>query len=239
MLFITSVIIEAFVSATNSFGSYITPRNRWKPIDSDEFKEFLAIVLHMGVVKYPHRSFAWRKDPKYGNPWVRSLMHEHRFNQILMCWWWVDRSSMSKQDIDAQNRSNSFWSVQGFLDMMAGNCLKWYNPQYKVCIDEGVFGFKGRHKARCYNPSKPEKWHFKSYCLNCSITGSQMNFFMYVGKDEKRPEGQTANEYPVIRLLDNEKFKCMNLVLATDDWYTSIYLALKLLEWDIYLFGTC
>jgi len=66
-----------------------------------------------------------------------------------------------------------------------------------------------------------------------------MNFFMYVGKDEKRPEGQTANEYPVIRLLDNEKFKCMNLVLATDDWYTSIYLALKLLEWDIYLFGTC
>ena len=66
-----------------------------------------------------------------------------------------------------------------------------------------------------------------------------MNFFMYVGKDEKRPEGQTATEYPVIRLLDNEKFKCMNLVLATDDWYTSIYLALKLLEWDIYLFCTC
>ena len=77
MLFITSVIIEAFVSATNSFGSYTLRRNRWKPINSDEFKEFLAIVLHMGVVKYPHRSFAWRKDLKYGNPWVRSLICEH------------------------------------------------------------------------------------------------------------------------------------------------------------------
>ena len=62
---------------------------------------------------------------------------------------------------------------------------------------------------------------------------------MYVGKDEKRPEGQTATEYPVIRLLDHKKFKYMNLVQATDNWYTSIYLALKLLEWDIYLFGTC
>ena len=47
-----------------------------------------------------------------------------------------------------------------------------------------------------------------------------MKFFMYVGKDEKRPEGQTATEYPVIRLLDNEKFKCINLVVVTDDWYT-------------------
>ena len=44
-----------------------------------------------------------------------------------------------------------------------------------------------------------------------------MNFFMYVSKDEKRPEGQTANEYPVNRLLDNEKFKCINLVVVTDD----------------------
>lgn len=50
-----------------------------------------------------------------------------------------------------------------------------------------------------------------------------MNFFMYVGKDEKRPEGQTATEYPVIRLLDNEKFKCINLVVVTDDWYNLIY----------------
>ena len=62
---------------------------------------------------------------------------------------------------------------------------------------------------------------------------------MHVGKDEKRPEGQTATEYLVLRLLDHDKFKYMNLVLATDNWYTSIYLALKLLEWDIYLFGTC
>jgi len=62
---------------------------------------------------------------------------------------------------------------------------------------------------------------------------------MYVGKDEKRPEGQTATEYPVLRLLDHDKFKHYNLVIATDNWYTSIYLALKLLEWDIYLFGTC
>ena len=65
-----------------------------------------------------------------------------------------------------------------------------------------------------------------------------MIFFMYVDKDEKRPEGQTATEYPVIRLLDNEKFKYINLVAATDNWYTRIHLALKLLEWDIYLFGS-
>ena len=37
------------------------------------------------------------------------------------------------------------------------------------------------------------------------------------GKDEKRPSGQTATEYPVIRLL-TEKFKMINLVVATDNW---------------------
>ena len=93
-------------------------------------------------------------------------------------------------------------------------------------VDEGVFGFKGRHRARCYNPNKPEKWHFKSYCLNCSVTGYLVNFFMYQGRDEKvllppseppppshsnhcfeqSPPGQTASEYPVLRLLEPNTF---------------------------------
>ena len=60
--------------------------------------------------------------------------------------------------------------------------------------------------------------------------GYLMNFFMYMGKDEARPPGVSATEYPVHRLLSPVIFHNINLVLATDNWYTSIKLAMFYLD---------
>ena len=258
-LFIDVFIIGKWVAATNAHGRANAKGRLWKDIDSDEMKAFLAIVLHFGVVRYPERNYPWRKDQKYGSDWIKSTMSFNRFDAILRNWSYEDTTKESLRSRGEKNKENCFWTVQGFLDLLAGSCLRYYNPCYKANVDEGVFPFKGRHRARCYNPGKPEKWHFKSYCLNCSVTGYLMNFFMYQGRDEKvllhpsqptppthsnhffeqRPPGQTASEYPVLRLLKPLKFQEKNMILATDNWYTSIFLAIKLLAMGIFLFGTC
>jgi len=237
MLFFTSVILKTFLDATNAWGAYTEPSNRWNDVTMEEFKTFLGLLMHFGIVKYPQNTYAWRTD-KYGSEWVRSMMLESRFTQILRCWHWTDTSKLSEKERAEKNKVNSFWTVQGFLDQLSDNFLHWYDPYQQVNVDEGCFGFKGRHRARCYNPAKPWKWHLKAFCLNCPITGYLFRFFMYQGKDEVRPEGFTATEYPVWRLLDHIKFKFKNIICATDNWYTSITLALKLLPQGIFLFGT-
>lgn len=236
MLFWDTVIIGCFIAASNAYGEYVV--KKWTTLTIAEFKSFLAIIIYFGVVKYPKRSMPWQKKGKYSNPWVRSVMKEYRFEQILKCWHWTDTSLLSEKERKLKNKQHCFWTVSLFLEMLAENCLKWYNPQWKANVDEGVFGFKGRHRARCYNPNKPWKWHFKSFCLNCSVTGYLMNFFMYMGKDEQRPPGVSATEYPVHRLLNHAKFQDINLVVATDNWYTSFKLAVYLLRLGIYLIGT-
>ena len=51
MLFFTSAILKTFIQATNAFGQYTTPGNRWKDLDEKEFKTFIGIILHLGVVR--------------------------------------------------------------------------------------------------------------------------------------------------------------------------------------------
>ena len=69
-----------------------------------------------------------------------------------------------------------------------------WNPAQCLDIDKQL---KGRHKCRCYNPKKPEKWHFKIY-------------------------GISATAYPIHALLEPPKFHHRGHVLFTDNWYTSL-----------------
>jgi hypothetical protein len=49
-----------------------------------------------------------------------------------------------------------------------------------------------RNQAKCYNPSKPAKWHLKVYALNCAATSYQIRFFMYEGRTETHPADMSA-----------------------------------------------
>jgi hypothetical protein len=101
----------------------------------------------------------------------------------------------------------------------------YYECGHCLSVDEMCIFFKGRHCCRCYNPQKPHKWHLKAFCLNDADTGYLSNFFMYRGKDEQRPAGVSASEYPVRRLTEPTKYHGKGHVLCTDNWYTSVGLA--------------
>ena len=234
-LFFTASLLDTFVSETNAFAA-ASQRRKWKLVTRSELKTLLAIVLFLGVIKLPSREMAW--DVKYGQHFIIQLMTKTRFEGILSCLHWANAHGVAQSERSQRNKANSFWSVQGFLDQLGESCRDHYNPPQRTDVDESCFDFKGRHSARCYNPSKPAKWHFKAFCLNCSATGYMSNFFMYRGKDEQRPDGFSATEYPPIRLTDHRQYKDKNHIMATDNWYTSIKLALHLKERGIYLVGT-
>jgi hypothetical protein len=234
-LFFTIGILYRFVEETNKFAAAKGRRN-WRPLSIPELKTFFAIVLFLGIIVFPSRALIW--DSQYGSQWVMQMMRSNRFEDILACLHWTNTIGISQRERDAKSKENCYWSIQGFLDGMAERCLALFNPGQKLDVDESCFSFLGRFRARCFNPNKPDPYHLKAFCLNDAITGFCCNFFMYQGKDEVRPEGLSATEYPVIRLTDPHKFQNKNHVMATDNWYTSILLALRLFKRLIYLIGT-
>ena len=52
-----------------------------------------------------------------------------------------------------------------------------------MSFDEGCCPFKGRLKFKCYNPSKPNKWHIKIFEVSDARTGYVVGLDIYTGKN--------------------------------------------------------
>lgn len=96
ILFFTSAISQVFVAAKNVFGRY--NNSRLKFTNQTEFKTSLGLILHFGIIKYPHSQMTLMKDKKYCLPWIISVMKEYRFDRLLQAWHNTDASRLSTKE---------------------------------------------------------------------------------------------------------------------------------------------
>jgi hypothetical protein len=236
-LLFTPLILSTFVDATNAYAKGVG-RAEWTDVTVVEFQTFLGLLLYFGVLQLPQRRMAWSKSMFYV-PYPSAVMSGKRFDQILNNWHWVDTSPFTAAQKNVNNREDPFWTVTTFLSQLSMNFESHYLCPQQFDIDEQTIPWKGRHRCRCYNPKKPDKWHFKVYSLNCAATCYQIKFVMYTGRDEARPAGMAATVFPVWQLLRDPTFyHFKNYILYTDNWYTSIGLCDMLHNWGIHLVGT-
>jgi hypothetical protein len=219
----TDEIIDKFRIATNSYAA----RHRfysWKPkndVTNAELKKYWGLVLFMGIFQLPSREMYWNSDLYVGD-FVKKTMTFHRFKAITKNLHFWDVSDISADEKQRRNKLDGYWSVSEFFDMLAANFQLYYQCGQCLNIDEMCIFFKGRHKCKCYNPNKPNKWHLKAFCLNDSQTGYLYNFFMYRGSDEQRPPGMAATLWPVHKLTESPALHGKHHLLTTDNWYTSL-----------------
>jgi len=221
-LYITIAIMQAFVNATNFWGRTFHQKYWKKKIDIAEFKAFLAIVFEMGVIKYPNREISF-ENSDHGSSFIRNLMTKSRFDMIMMCWRYEDYSKTSATERQNFKLTSPFWAAKAFIVLVATAFDNLFNPGQMLDIDEQCIPWKGRHRCRCYNPNKPEKWHFKVFALNPNdaATGYMCSFYLYEGKAEARDADISATTQPVKKLFcDNAKFYNRNHIMITDNWYT-------------------
>ena len=62
-----------------------------------------------------------------------------------------------------------------FLNNIVSNFQKSFHLFQNVAIDEMVIHYKGRWNNKQYNPSKPSKYHIRTYRLCDSATGFVLN----------------------------------------------------------------
>ena len=224
-LFMTSELLQTFVNNTNSYASKMEMKY-WKPITNNELLNFFGIITYFGIVKVPVRRLAWAKSSLFRQDIVCKLMKAYRFEQILKALHYLDTSALSETEKAERKRISSFWQVDGLLFELSKQFRRYYNLGQKIDIDEMCVYFKGRHISRCYNPKKPEKWHFKFFSLNDSKTSYLYSFYPYQGQREQRPAEWNATAYPIYKLLDPlDELKRKNHILCVDNWYNQLLVA--------------
>ncbi|KAK9693280.1 Transposase IS4 [Popillia japonica] len=114
------------------------------------------------------------------------------------------------------------------------NIQNVYIPGETVAIDESMILFRGRLKFRQYNPGKANKYGVKVYKL-CTSKGFVWNLRIYCGNDPIT-EGLDKPGSVVVTLGD--KLLNEGRLFITDNWYTSVPLALYLNQHNTNLCGT-
>ena len=91
------------------------------------------------------------------------------------------------------------------FDAFCSSFANMWTPRQNLLIDEGCIAFKGCIHFKCYNSSKIDKYHLKTYKLVDSSNNYCCKFELYCGKEEQDTHKKTEfgiTHDLVFRLLD-------------------------------------
>ncbi|XP_050303751.1 piggyBac transposable element-derived protein 4-like [Anthonomus grandis grandis] len=125
------------------------------------------------------------------------------------------------------------YKISEFLDMLQKKFKSSKMPEKDICIDESNVPFRGRIYFRQYTPNKRHHYGIKLFKLSVS-GGYTWDFKVYTVR-EKSSEF-AVSEKVVMELM--EGLLDSGCTLYTDNWYTSVSLAKRLIDRKTPLVGT-
>jgi hypothetical protein len=128
----------------------------------------------------------------------------------------VDNDSVS----DSEKKKDAFWQLKPFIKALQKSFLMYYVCELAISLDEMTTPFKGRNRAKQFNPNKPDKWGYKDFAICEAETGYCAFFYPYQGKDQRKPHGMSLGEF-ALRSVLKECFWYGGYILAMDNWFTT------------------
>ena len=111
-----------------------------------------------------------------------------------------------------------------------------YNPEQFLTVDEQLLACKSRCPFIQFIACKPDKFGSKFWNLVAVGTKYLINYFPYLGKDSERDTGMLLGEHVVKKLL--QKYLNLGQCVCTDNFFTSMTLAIDLLKKKTNISGT-
>lgn len=186
---------------------------------------FMSIVIYMGLVTLPKIRDYWSKKVLYNNEFIKATnMSRNRFQALLSTIHFTDNENCPQDHkiewlVKAINRK-----FQSSIDVGK-----------KCCIDESMIPFQGRLSFRQYIPNKKHKYEVKLFKL-CVEGGFTHTIKVYAGKETPSVNAGLLSQNIVCEMaqpLFGAGRECY-----TDNFYTSVVLAKKLLENKTHLIRT-
>lgn len=233
-LMVPEAIFERITKETNIYANQVISKNtmkrasrmtKWTDTNKSKLKNFFGLVIYMGLVKLPKLSDYWANDDMFGQLYAKKIMSRNRFELILR----MLHFSNNTQDPG----NDRLYKIRSLIDELNVNFTAHFTPDIFLCVDESMIPFRGRIIFRQYLKQKRHKYGIKIFKL-CTVPGYMCKLEVYAGK-----HCDTANTTPtqVVMSLCRHLFN-KGHILYTDNWYTSIDLAEKLLQEEMHFVGT-
>lgn len=203
---------------------------RWKDTNRIEFTAFIGLLLWMGR-KNLNRVDCFAPYP-LGDAYARDIMTKTRFNELYSCWHFVDKTKATSED-----KKNAFWQAMPMIKVLQGTFQKHFVSGREISIDEMTTPFKGRCKAKQYNPNKPNKWGLKDFAICCARTGYCIFFYPYQGRDQAKPADMSLGEFAVRQVLIS-CFWYAGYLVAMDNWFMCMGVVQFCISVGVHVVGT-
>ncbi|XP_025196199.1 piggyBac transposable element-derived protein 4-like [Melanaphis sacchari] len=228
-LFFPDPVIIEMVICTNKYLPKIRAKYQRSTIipdtDKEEIDALLGLLYLAGFLRSRHVNLKdlWC-DEGFRPEYFRSTMSEQQFYILLR--------ALRFDDIETRNyrrTTDKLAPIRSVFDGFIKRCLECYSVGENCTIDEMLEGFRGRCSFRQYIPSKPNKYGIMIQALVDSKTYYTSNMEVYVGTQPDGPfKCDNSPSSIVKRLISTISKTGRNITM--DNWYTSIPLAIDLLE---------
>ncbi|KAL6421589.1 hypothetical protein ACFW04_014318 [Cataglyphis niger] len=227
-LIIDNYIIKHIQKCTEEEGSRILGYD-WTT-SLPEIRAFIGILYARGAYEAKNLKLSYLWSAKWGPKFFRTMPRD-TFKQILRFIRFDKRTERSRR-----LQTNKFVLVSEIWDKFIANSQACYQAGQNITVDEQLFSTKARCKFIQYMPNKPNKFGIKFWLASDVSSKYILNGFPYLGKDEQRPSSMLLSEHVVLKLA--EPYTNCGRNVTTDNFFTSMSLATKLLAKKTTLVGT-
>ena len=195
-------------------------RKKWADLDVSELQKYIGLRIFMGYHVLPSFRAYWASFPIDGGVVLApSVMSRDRFESI--------RSHLHFSDNeDPRAKDDRYWKIRPVMELLDERFRTVYVPTQKVCVDESLFLYRGRHSGVQFIPSKRSRYGLKVFKLCESdgpCTGYTSVFNVYLGgeKDKPKPKEQLVSYKTVVNLLERAEFLDKGYTVYMDNFYSS------------------
>ena len=234
-LFFTHELIDMICMYTNKYAKFVAPQHPvlsmgWIDVTREEMYRYIGLLFYMSVADYPALYLYWSTATLFHGTWARAFISSRRrFQQIS--------SFLKVSNFENEKKDDKLCKVRFLHDYIRRKCMKLYQPDVNVSIDERMVQNKGRYSFRQYIKDKPTKWGIKIWVIADSATGYTYNFDVYTGKRDKTAKTSFGLAYDVVFRLMSTLFG-QGYKLFVDNFYSSVQLCKDLLKHQTTLCGT-
>jgi len=183
--------------------------------------------MYMGIVRLPSMTDHWENGVVLRPTAVSQIMPRDRFYVLFQ----FLHLNEDKYDF----KTDKIYKIRRLILTLLPNFKKYYQIDEHISIDEKMIKFTGRSCMKQYIKQKASKWGFKAFILAEARSGYVYDWILYEGKQGPTPKKNLAANIvtQLVRGLENKGHR-----LYTDNYYTSVDLALSLMDKQIGLTGT-
>ncbi|XP_021374992.1 piggyBac transposable element-derived protein 2-like [Mizuhopecten yessoensis] len=242
-------IFETMVKSTNAYVPIYAAAKRkqiqsqtwrdtfYKDVSIEDMKAFIGIRMIMALDPKPCLDDYWSTHPAFNNQLVSKSMSRKRFKSIQRYFHVNDPNKDPSRLADKTLAKEStkkypLYKVSPLMERVRKNSIRKYNLHQEVSVDEAMIKCHGQHWTIVGAPNKPAKRGFKVFVAADAVTGFMWNFQVYFRRQKEIGLTQRVVENLTEDIADR------NHIIFVDKFYTSVPLALSLLEKSTFLCGS-